>query len=152
MRTAVLYSFFLIFTVKSFGFSMDLDYIRNHYEQATSYKKVCKEIISGLEKSAPTSVHLAYLGALQTIWANHVVNPFSKLSTFNKGKATIAKAIMMDSNNVEIRLIRLSVQKNCPAFLGYNKNIREDEEFLKRNREQINSTAVLKLLDSVLNK
>lgn len=150
MKMMIFYSVFLIFAINSFCFSMDLDYIRNHYGQAVLDKKLCKEMISGLEKFKLTSVHLAYLGGLQTIWANHVVNPFSKLSTFNKGKASIAKAIMMDSNNAEIRLIRFSVQKNCPAFLGYNKNISEDEDFLKKNREQINSIAVLKLLDSVL--
>lgn len=129
---------------------MDLDYIRNHYGQAVSDKKLCQEMIIELEKSTPTSVHLAYLGGLQTIWSKHIVNPFSKLRTFNKGKASITKAIDKDSNNAEIRLIRFSVQKNCPAFLGYNKNISEDEDFLKKNREQINSIAVLKLLDSVL--
>ncbi|MBF4471108.1 hypothetical protein [Flavobacterium sp. HJJ] len=150
MKTIMLYSVFLIFAINSFAFSMDLDYIRNHYGLAASDKKICREMITELEKTPLTSVHLAYLGALQTIWANHVVNPFSKLSTFSKGKAAIVDAVKKDSNNFEIRLVRLSVQKNCPAFLGYNKNIQEDEEFLKKNKEQINSTAVLNLLDSVL--
>ncbi|MCI9844012.1 hypothetical protein [Flavobacterium pectinovorum] len=130
---------------------VDLDYIRNHYVQAASDKKLCLEMINELEKELSTNVHLVYLGALQTIRANHVVNPFSKLRTFNKGKATIAQAVALDSNNIEIRLIRLSVQKKCPAFLGYNKNIKDDEEFLKKHKGQINSLPLMKLLDTVLN-
>lgn len=151
MKRIFLYCVLLIFSVKSFGLPMDLNYIRNHYIQAASDKKLCLEMINKLEMEPSTHVHLAYLGALQTIRANHVINPFTKLSTFNKGKTTIAKAVVSDSNNIEIRLIRLSVQKNCPAFLGYNKNINEDEEFLKKYREQVNSLSLLKLLDTVLN-
>lgn len=151
MKGIILYFVFFIFTIKSFGMPVDLDYIRNHYVQAASDKKLCLEMINELEKELSTNVHLVYLGALQTIRANHVVNPFSKLRTFNKGKATIAQAVALDSNNIEIRLIRLSVQKKCPAFLGYNKNIKDDEEFLKKHKGQINSLPLMKLLDTVLN-
>jgi hypothetical protein len=152
MKTVFCYSICLIFSVNCFGSSLDLDYIRNHYEQVLSDKKLCEDMINELEKVTPTTVELAYLGGLQTIWANHVSNPFSKLRTFNKGKATIEKAVRSDSNNVEIRLIRLSIQKNCPAFLGYTKNIKEDEEFVRINKEQISSLPLLKLLNTVLNK
>lgn len=131
---------------------MDLEYIRNHYQQAVSDKKMCEAMITELEKISKNSVHLAYLGGLQSIWANHVGNPFSKLSTFKRGKTNIEKAVNSDSDNVEIRLIRLSVQKNCPAFLGYSKNIKEDEQFIINHKEEINSSGLIQLYDSVLKK
>lgn len=150
MKTVFLYGVFLFFSINSFG--LDLEYIRTNYEQAVSDKKLCENMITALEKTAPTNVHLAYLGALQTIWANHVINPFSKLSTFKKGKATIEKAVKNDSDNIEIRYVRLSIQQNCPAFLGYNKNIKEDKEFLKKNKETVTSVSLQNLINSLLNK
>lgn len=152
MKILLLFSICLLFSVKSFGFSMDLEYIRKHYEQAASDKELCQEMINDLSKIAPTSVHLVYLGALQTIWANHVIDPFSKLSTFKKGKATIEQAVKIDRDNVEIRFVRLSVQKNCPSFLGYNNNIKEDELFVKEHKEEVSSLSLMKLINTVLKK
>jgi hypothetical protein len=153
MKVFISISLFLVCSLNFFGLNTDLEYIRAHYEQAVSDEKLCHEMIQDLEKEeTPTNTHLAYLGGLQTIWANHVSNPLSKLNTFKKGKASIEKAIQKDSNNVEIRLIRLSVQKNCPAFLGYSKNITEDEKFIRSNKEKINSLSLLKMIDTVLNK
>jgi hypothetical protein len=150
MKSLFLCSVCLLFSIKSLG--LDLEYIRNNYQQAVTDKKLCETMIAALEETASTNVHLAYLGALQTIWANHVFNPFSKLSTFKKGKATIEKAIKNDSENVEIRYVRLSIQQNCPSFLGYNKNIKEDKEFLKKNKETVTSVDLTKMINSLLNK
>lgn len=137
--------------MNSFGLNIDLEYIRSHYEQAVSEEKICKQMIEDLQKESPTTIHLAYLGGLQTIWANHVGNPFSKLNTFKKGKANIEKAIQKDNSNLEVRLIRLSVQKNCPAFLGYSKNIAEDDKFVRGNKGKVNSLSLLKMIDKFLN-
>jgi hypothetical protein len=91
------------------------------------------------------SVHLAYLGAFQAIWANHTYNPFSKLSSFNKGKNNIEKAVKADPGNVEIRMLRLSVQRKCPGFLGYDSNIKDDTAFLNENINSITSPALQKM-------
>ena len=152
MKALFFFSICLAFSIKSIGLSIDLDYIRNHYQQAISDEKMCEEMINKLEKVKDNSVYLAYLGSFQTIWANHVTSPFSKLSTFKKGKENIEKAVDSDRNNIEIRLIRLSVQKNCPAFLGYSKNIKEDEQFIDKHKEEVDSQSLKKFLDTVLNK
>ena len=93
---------------------------------------------------------MAYLGALQTIWANHTLNPLSKLSTFKKGKKNIEAAIKKEPNNAESRFIRLSVQKNAPKFLGYQSNIKEDVEFIKNNRSQIKSNILNQYIEPLL--
>jgi hypothetical protein len=85
---------------------------------------------------------MGYLGGLQTIWANHVFNPINKLKTFKEGKINIEKAIKLDPDNVELRFIRLSIQKNAPSFLGYNSNINSDKEFIKSNQKTISSAIV----------
>lgn len=128
-----------------------LDDVRKNYSQLATDKKMCSELLAQLEKNKDQSAtHLAYLGALQTIWANHVFSPISKLKTFNKGKKNIEQAIKKEPDNVELRFIRLSVQKNAPNFLGYHSNIKEDIQFIKNNRSQIKSNVINQYIESLL--
>lgn len=130
----------------------DLETIRKNYELAVDDKEICEKMINELSNnSTKNSLYLAYLGAFQTIWANHVFNPISKLKTFKRGKTNIEKAINEDPNNIEIRFIRLSVQKNCPRFLGYDDNIQEDQAFLNNNKKSILSPNLSKMVKLLLN-
>ncbi|HYF68450.1 MAG TPA: hypothetical protein VD884_09945 [Ohtaekwangia sp.] len=129
-----------------------MDTIRQSYDVAVADKKLCKTMIEALKSSRDNNIHLAYLGGFQTIWANHTINPFSKLSTFNEGKRNIEKAVKNDPDNIEIRFVRLSVQKNAPSFLGYYDQIKEDEAFLESNKENINSSTLLKMVSEILNQ
>ncbi|HTM98213.1 MAG TPA: hypothetical protein VL088_05705 [Pedobacter sp.] len=128
----------------------DLAYIRSNYEVAVADKKVCKEMLHKLNKSKLSNVQLAYLGGFQTIWANHTFNPLTKLSTFKKGKANIDRAILNDQDNIETRFIRLSVQKNCPRFLGYFKNIQEDELYLSKHIAKVNDKDLKNMINKIL--
>lgn len=131
------------------GQGIDIERIRTNYRQAVSDKKLCWAMIRELSSSPQNSLQLSYLGAFQMIWATHVSNPFSKLSTFNRGKKKINEAVMTDPDNVEIRLVRLSVQIKSPSFLGYKSNIDEDKKFIRANHKNIKS-AVLKEMMAVL--
>ena len=115
-------------------FQLTLDQVRNNYTKAVNDKQVCELMIKELENSSNNDVSLAYLGAFQTIWANHVINPLSKYNTFVKGKKNIEKAVKSSPNNIEIRFLRYSVQKNAPSFLGYNDNITEDLNYIKKHK------------------
>lgn len=129
----------------------DLNEVRSSYSKAVLDKKLCEKMIEELELSKEKSViALAYLGAYQTIWANHVFNPLSKLATFKNGKNNIELAISKEPENVEIRYIRLSVQKNSPSFLGYNNNLKEDKDFLVKNKKNINSDFLQKNIETLL--
>lgn len=129
----------------------DLNEVRTSYNKAVLDKKLCKKMIEELELSKEKSViALAYLGAYQTIWANHVFNPLSKLATFKKGKNNIELAISKEPENVEIRYIRFSVQKNAPSFLRYNSHLKEDRDFLVKNKKNINSDLLQKNIETLL--
>ena len=130
----------------------DLETIRKNYELAVNDKEICKHMINELINSTESNIHLAYLGAFQTIWANHIINPISKLNTFNKGKKNIEFAIKNAPKNVEIRFVRLSIQKNSPNFLGYNDYINEDNNFIKKNKNTITSTTLKKMIQLILNQ
>lgn len=129
----------------------DLDVTRANYKKVVSDKDLCKEMISELRNSQNISAtHLAYFGGLQAIWANHVFNPITKLKTFQEGKENIEKAIETEPNNVELRFIRLSIQRNVPGFLGYRSNVKEDSEFIKKNLHQVESPVLQKNIEALL--
>ncbi|SFG80635.1 hypothetical protein [Pedobacter insulae] len=132
--------------------SLDLAYIRSNYKVAVSDKDACEGMITELKKDNLNNVGLAYLGGFQAIWAHHTFNPITKLSTFNRGKANINKAILTDKNNIETRFIRLSIQKNCPRFLGYYKNIREDEAYLRKHVDGVSDRDLKNMIKSILKK
>lgn len=140
--------FILLLSVLSMNTSfnnLDLDEVRTNYSIAVMNKEICEKMITELEQSKENSaVNLAYLGGYQTAWANHVFNPISKLGTFKKGKKNIELAINKDPDNIEIRYIRLSVQKNAPSFLGYSDNLKEDRDFIIKNKSNISSELIKK--------
>lgn len=139
-----------IFFILSFN-ATGLDEVRANYNKLVSEKELCEKMIAELTKTKNNSAtHLAYLGGLQTIWANHVLSPISKLNTFKKGKNNIEEAIKKEPENVELRFIRLSVQKNAPSFLGYKSNIHEDVKFIKENRHQLGSDILQKNITTLL--
>ncbi|MNL63352.1 hypothetical protein D3C87_1874840 [compost metagenome] len=93
---------------------------------------------------------MAYLGAFQTIWAKHVINPISKLSTFKKGKKNIEDAVKSKPDNVEIRFVRLSVQVNCPSFLGYSGKINEDKKIVQMGIQNVKSVILKKMMEAII--
>lgn len=123
-----------------------MESVRNNYKKAVYEKNICQNMIELLNKNTDKNVHIAYLGAFQTIWAKHINNPVAKLNTFNKGKNNIEKAIKAEPDNVEIRFVRLSVQKNLPSFLGYKQHIEEDEKFIRTNSKNIRSVTLKKMI------
>lgn len=128
-----------------------LDVVRANYNKLVSDKELCEKMIVELaELKNNSATHLAYLGGLQAILANHVVSPISKLHTFKEGKKNIEQAIKKEPDNIELRFIRLSVQKKAPSFLGYKSNINEDTEFIKKNSHQIGSNILQKNIKMLL--
>lgn len=127
-----------------------LEQVRLNYITAVSDKEKCKTMIEELKTKTNQPIYLGYLGAYQAIWANHVGNPFSKLKTFNQGKDNIQKAIEEDANNVELRYLRLSIQKNVPAILGYRNMIQQDTDFLKAHIKDVTSNIVLKNIETLI--
>ena len=129
---------------------MDLEYLRAQYEKAASDKQICELMIAELINHADSPVQLAYLGGCQAIWANHTNGILSKLNTFNRGKKNIDQAVRANADNVDIRMIRLSVQQNCPSFLNYNDHIIQDRQYLEQHKSKVRSLVLLRIINSLL--
>lgn len=150
MRSITVFAFFMLFEGALIAHAPDMDYVRNSYGKAVHDKNLCSRMISDLTTHQQNHAYLAYLGAFQAIWANHVFSPVSKYSTFSAGKNNIEKAIKKAPLDPEIRFIRLSVQKNIPAFLGYSNHIDEDTRFLKKHLKEISSPVLLRMIQKLL--
>ena len=141
----------LLFLISFSGYTQQLEEVRENYISAASERSVCKNLIKEL-KEIPDKrpLELAYLGALQSIWAKHVFNPFSKLKTFKEGTRKIEKAVKQDSANIEIRYLRFSIQKNVPAILGYADDIEEDSVFIRNHVQNISSVSLRNKINEIL--
>lgn len=142
--------FILLFGSFGTATALELDYLRTNYSKAVSDEQLCKAMISDLSQMEAGATYLGYLGALQTVWAQHAKGPIAKLRTFNKGKSNLEKAIEADPKNVELRFLRLSIQQNCPVFLGYRDKIKEDTTFIKENIHQVKSAQLRKMCMDIL--
>lgn len=131
---------------------LELEYVRVQYVHAATDRQACQTLISRLQPDTASCVHRAYLGACQAMWAQYTANPFSKLSTFKKGIKNIESAVQQEPDNVEIRFVRLAVQKNSPAFLGYHKEIKADESFLRTHQHTIASARLKQMVQNLLNE
>ena len=63
---------------------------------------------------------------------------------------TTQELINADYNNIELRFLRLTIQDNVPAFLGYNQNIKEDKDFLYNQLNNITDKDLRKRIISYL--
>ncbi len=130
----------IIFTSIFLFFSNDIvtvEEIRDSYKYCNASKEKADQFYTLTEKAMQNedAVFKGYHGAALALKASFVWNPFTKLSYFNKGKKMIDEAIASDPGNIELRMIRLSIQSNAPKIAGYYKNIDEDKMFLIENVE-----------------
>lgn len=88
-------------------------------------KDNCLELFE-ITKEKKDPVMMAYHGASLAMLADFGFNPVKKMEQFNTGSELITKALELDPKNIEIRLIRLSIQLEAPDFLGFNCCIDED--------------------------
>lgn len=71
---------------------------------------------------------LAYKGAAIAIKAKYLKTVKEKKEWFTKGATILENSIKSNPNNIESRLIRLSIQENTPKILKYKQNIEEDKK------------------------
>lgn len=125
----------------------DLSVVRGLYQNAAEQETAAKKLLEiTREYNAQKPVLLGYKGAGHMMMAKHVINPFSKMSHFNKGKKIYASAIAAAPQNLELRFLRFSVQAEAPGFLGYKQNIEEDKQLLLKGIGEIEDPQLQKMI------
>lgn len=126
--------FLILFTLGN----ADLSEVRKLYPTAAVSEESAKafhaKFAAVTEKDHPTLV--AYKGAGETLIAKFSNNLPDKISYMKAGAHLIDAAAAADKDNIEIRMVRLSVQESVPRIVNYRKNKKEDKAFILANYKQ----------------
>jgi len=106
--------------------------IRNNYLLAKDFEGIEKLIIL-TNSNNESPLIISYNIVAELMMVKYEINPYKKLKVFNHLTNKIDSIIANNSNNVELRMLRYSIQKKSPLFLGYIDNINNDLNFIKQN-------------------
>lgn len=115
------------------------------FDKKTFYKAIESEDISLIDemftpvKALSSPDKDAYEGALLMRKSGLIKDKKQQLSLFKEGKIKLDNAINRSPENCEYRLLRLMIQENAPTVLGYNKQIKDDSEFIVANFNSLSS-------------
>lgn len=124
--------FLSIFLFISFSNTPEITDIRKLYSSVVISESNAKEFalkLANIEKEDNKTL-VAYKGASIVILSRYKKEIQEKSKKFKEGAKMVEFAVASEPNNIEIRMIRLSIQEKAPKIVNYNKNKKEDKEFL----------------------
>jgi hypothetical protein len=124
---------FYFIICSSFIFKLNIGEIRKLYPAASSSESnatVLASKLAGISLPNKNKTLVAYKGASIVILAKFKKKVKDKVAQLKEGAKLIELAIASEPNNIEIRMIRLSIQENVPSMVNYRKNKKEDKMFL----------------------
>lgn len=150
-KTALLLWILLFFSTSGYTQTDFINKVRLLYLKAAEEEQACETLIRLLKSrnAQEKPLLLGYKGSATMMMARHVVNPFSKLSYFKKGRNMLESAIEADRRNVELRFLRYAVQTHAPSFLGYDEHVEGDKKFMLRASDSMDET-LKKLVGTLL--
>ena len=100
-----------------FSFIQNPTDVRDQYYAASKSKQNAEKFYNSLAKyNKDNKTMLAYKGAALALKSKYASDKKDKKELFTEGVTTIENCVKQDPSNIEIRLIRLSVQENTPKF------------------------------------
>lgn len=136
----------------NFGGTPDLATVRKMYTGVTKSESNAKEFS---EKLATVSdddakILVAYKAASILLDSKFEKKLRDKMDRFKQGATLLESTVKSEPNNIEIRMIRLSIQENVPGVTGYKKNIKEDKNYITAHYAEQNSALKEYLKDFIL--
>lgn len=111
--------------------------LRELYKRAHLESEICNDLIKRTQ-SCDEAVTIGYNAAAKMVSSKFLINPFKIIKVFNDGKEQLETLIQQNLKNIELRYLRYTIQVNTPAFVGYNKNKKEDRELIFRFLQSCN--------------
>lgn len=113
--------------------------IRNLYIKASESEKDNNKLYKKLKNINGEShpVLAGYKAASLTLKAKFADKIKDKKEFFKEGAVQLESLISANPNNIELRLIRLSIQENVPKLLKYHENIQEDARFIAKQLKNV---------------
>ncbi|SNC66891.1 hypothetical protein SAMN06265337_1764 [Hymenobacter gelipurpurascens] len=107
-----------------------LSNLRRQYQQAAADKEAGEKFHKLMAAyNQQDAVVVAYKAAAEAIRARDA-SMFNKLTYVQNASKLFDQAVKLDSDNAEIRFLRLSVESNLPAFLGLSAHVEDDRQYL----------------------
>ncbi|MBR8535524.1 hypothetical protein KDU71_08130 [Carboxylicivirga sediminis] len=131
MRWLAVIGFYL---VSLLTLANSLNDVRNSFHSIASEQDLNEflKMVEGLDDALIVPYQLA--ASMQR--AEYAANPFKKLKYFNEGKEQLEAYIISHPNNIEGYYVRLLIQSEVPAFLGYKDNMKSDINFVIEHIEE----------------
>ncbi|KAF2339355.1 hypothetical protein [Flavobacterium tistrianum] len=116
----------------SFVGTPDLASIRKMYSDVAKSENNAKEFVAKLSgvSNNDDKILVAYKAASILVDSKFEKKISKKMDRFKEGATLLEATIKSDPSNIEMRMIRLSVQEDVPGITGYKKNIKEDKKFI----------------------
>ncbi|WBV59029.1 hypothetical protein PFY12_08120 [Chryseobacterium camelliae] len=113
-------------------FQSDLETLRSSYAKANLSNANLETFVNIAEKqNGSDAVIKGYKAAAQIMEAKIVKQ--NRKTLVKSGASNLESIIKSNPNNIELRLIRLSVQENIPKIVGYRGSLKDDKAFILNN-------------------
>lgn len=135
--------FFLsIFLFLIFSNIPEIADIRKLYSSVVNTESNAKEFASKLADITKENnkTLVAYKGASIVALSRYKKEISERSKNFKEGAKMVEFAVTSEPDNIEIRLIRLSIQEKTPKILKYNGNMKEDKNFLLDHYKESSNT------------
>lgn len=144
---------FLFFSISLSARDIEVNEVRSLFLKSSTDEASCKKLLLILDQydGFDNVTFSAYKACATMMMAKYCFNPVTKLSYFNKGKSLLEKCVRSQSENIEVRYLRFTVQTFSPDFLGYNTSIQEDKGFLLKHLSSLKDMPLKEMIFSFLN-
>ena len=134
---------FYIAFVSLFMWNPSVSELRKLYIKASDSKEISNQFSEKLKdvKKTDKPVLVAYKAAALTIKAKHAKKIKDKKIYFKEGAALLEYIIVENPADIELRVIRLSIQENSPKVLKYRANKSEDAAYIYKHLQAVSSQA-----------
>lgn len=128
--------------------------VRELYKKASDSEEVAKAFYTQLKniKKTDNATLVGYKAASLTVKAKHEEKIKDKKSYFKEGINLLEYIIEKKPNNIELRLIRLSIQENSPKLMKYKLNINEDKTFIYKQLSHIKNKSLREHIKGYVSK
>tara|TARA_B100000927_G_scaffold165666_1_gene133452 strand:- start:1172 stop:1639 length:468 start_codon:yes stop_codon:yes gene_type:complete len=134
-------------------FADDVTQIRNMYISSIDNEKKCEDFGKHMLSLNydENNLYQAYLGCYYFIKCKFTSSNLLKFKYFNKGKDLLESSIKNNSNSIELRFLRYSIQVNLPRILFYYQNIEQDLNFIHLHLDLLKEEKLKKYILTSLN-
>lgn len=119
-------------------FQSGIESLRDSYAKANVSNANTEAFINTAEKtSGSDAVIQGYKAAAKIMEAK--IAKQNRKALVKSGATSLESIIKSNPNNIELRVIRMSVQENIPKIVGYRGSLKDDKAFILNNYSKQNS-------------